>query len=471
MALVPFIRNAIRISQHPDAKNKLVKELKELSQYGSGESGDQAVSGSQWSAFPKKLADELKQLKDKELTRELHLFPAVLEAHRSGPKSKLDQLYHDLKKIGLGDVRKYTYYAILKSDGDRMGKLLSGGNDGTDNNMCYGNAFHSDIYKKLKPVGDSNVDLNNYLQASRLSSPGRHMSISGALSTFSSKAAPYLIEHVLSGKVIYSGGDDLLAFLPVDDVLPALYMLKNFYQGTKVDDNSLNEFDKDVKLGNGWAMLDGQLSLCMGSKATISAGVVIAHYSHPILAVLRELDEAERTAKSSGRDAFCIRVLKRSGGEESVVASFDPPKYQVHTSDRAPAALMHDLLDQLEKRVSRRALFIARSFLEQLPPPDPRDVERMESWRDMITSALTEQLGSEMASYPGTDIRQLCSDLVTLALATQSGLGSSNDGHAQPANKYLTGLLGVVEFIARYQNDVATEIPEEQDTGEAVVSQ
>ena len=222
-------------------------------------------------------------------------------------------------------------------------------------------------------------------------------------------------------------------------------------------------------------MLGGQLSLCMGSKATISAGLVIAHYSYPLLAVLRELDEAERIAKSSGRNAFCIRVLKRSGGEESVVASFDPPEYQGYISDRAPATLMQHLLNLLNKKVSRRAIFIARSFLEQLSSPDPGDNERMESWRDMITSALAKQLSGDTdvgdkAPDPGGDVLKLCGDLVDLALATRSDSGSINNGYARLPNKYLSGLLGVVEFIARYQSDAVAEALEEQGTKEVVVS-
>ena len=487
MALVPVIRNAITTigrdstGQAADKlKNGLkgIREKLEQSQFSSGEAGGQVSSGLQWSAFPKQLADNLIRLGDKELTKELHLFPAVLELYRSGSDNELDNCYTELKNIGLEKVEKHTYYAILKSDGDQMGKLLSGDNVGTDNDgghsMCYKEAFHQEICKMLESVAESNLSLKSYLEATRLSSPGRHMSISSALSTFSSKAAPYLIENVLSGKVVYSGGDDLLAFLPVDNVLPALGKLKQFYQGTKPGDQFGRNLD-NVRLGSGWAMLDGQLSLCMGSKATISAGLVIAHYSYPLLAVLRELDEAERIAKSSGRNAFCIRVLKRSGGEESVVASFDPPEYQGYISDRAPATLMQHLLNLLNKKVSRRAIFIARSFLEQLSSPDPGDNERMESWRDMITSALAKQLSGDTdvgdkAPDPGGDVLKLCGDLVDLALATRSDSGSINNGYARLPNKYLSGLLGVVEFIARYQSDAVAEVLEEQGTKEVVVS-
>ena len=479
MALVPVISNAITTIKKDttgQAVTNLKKGLKKIrqelgqSQFNSLEDKDLVSQGLQWSAFPKRLARDLGSLQDKELTKELHLFPAVLELYRNASDDELNNFYKTLKDIGLKEVSKHTYYAILKSDGDRMGKFLSGDNTGTDNDadkgMCYKEAFHQKICDMLESIAQGNPSLKSYLEAARLSSPGRHMSISSALSTFSSKAAPYLIEELLSGKVVYSGGDDLLAFLPVDDVLPALGMLKQFYQGVKLGDKFGRDLG-DVQLGNGWAKFDGQLSLCMGSKATISAGLVIAHYSYPLLAVLRELDEAERIAKMSGRNAFCIRVLKRSGGEESVVASFDLPKYQGNTSDQAPVPLMQGLLDLLKNKVSRRAMFIAKSFLEQLPPPDLGDHERMESWRNMITSALAKQLSGDVdrvdrASDSDNDIWQLCNNLVTLALATRSDSSSVNDGQVQSANKYLSGLLGVVEFIARYQDDLPVEAPGKQ---------
>jgi CRISPR-associated protein Cmr2 len=62
-------------------------------------------------------------------------------------------------------------------------------------------------------------------------SPNRHLAISAALNDFALRAVPEVIESKHSGRVIYAGGDDVLAMLPVADLIPAMQRLRWAYSG------------------------------------------------------------------------------------------------------------------------------------------------------------------------------------------------------------------------------------------------
>jgi CRISPR-associated protein Cmr2 len=51
----------------------------------------------------------------------------------------------------------------------------------------------------------------------------------------------------------------------------------------------------------------------MGSEATASTGIVIAHHTQPLDLTLQEVRKAEKAAKSAGRNSFSLTFLKRSG--------------------------------------------------------------------------------------------------------------------------------------------------------------
>ncbi len=133
------------------------------------------------------------------------------------------------------------YYAVLLMDGDHMGKRLS--------------------------------------QANSLE---EHRALSESLRVFSVKHVQEIVENQYLGRVVYAGGDDLMAFLPLDTVLDAVRDLNRVFQET---------------IG-----------------LTASAGIVIAHHTAPLDGVLKVAREAEKEAKESyGRNAVVFTVLKRSG--------------------------------------------------------------------------------------------------------------------------------------------------------------
>jgi CRISPR-associated protein Cas10/Cmr2 subtype III-B len=183
-------------------------------------------------------------------------------------KEKRDNL---LKLVPSAKTNRY--YAIIAMDGDSMGEWISG----------------------RKKVGAETK--------ARVLTPATHQSFTTALSGFALNDAREIVEGVGQGKLIYAGGDDVLAILPVTTLLKTLNKLYKAFRGT---DNA----DETPK---GFALRNGVLELRMGN-ATLSAGAVIVHESLPLTYAMEQARIAERRAKDTlGRDAFAITLLKRSG--------------------------------------------------------------------------------------------------------------------------------------------------------------
>ncbi|SDX45518.1 CRISPR-associated protein Cmr2 [Allochromatium warmingii] len=138
------------------------------------------------------------------------------------------------------------FYAILLMDGDSLGKLLQ----------------------------------------SDLNAPPK---ISQALNAFTACVPELVDQH--HGFLIYAGGDDVLALLPLDDALGCAAAIRVAYLAA-----FKQAFGKD-------------------GCSTISAAVTFAHVKIPLTRVLRDshhlLDNLAKEA--TGRDALAVRVLKPSG--------------------------------------------------------------------------------------------------------------------------------------------------------------
>ena len=173
----------------------------------------------------------------------------------------------------------------------------------------------------LRDWAEGSVSDTYHLDSPRAVSPSRHMAISSALNGFALHLAQDIVENRCKGKLIYAGGDDVMALVAVDDLLACLTLLRAAYGGLPLPDTLRDALALDLdspvglRLGGGHALLGERLIRVMGERATASAGAVIAHHSAPLGAVLRTLREAEKRAKhKGGRDAFSITLVKRGGG-------------------------------------------------------------------------------------------------------------------------------------------------------------
>jgi len=321
-----------------------------------------------------------------------------------------------------GDTPLETYYALLMMDGDRMGAWLSG----EQSAISYRQSFHPQVRKGFDERARGESLLAQYAKQPRALSPNRHLAISGALNDFALSVVRHVVEREYLGRVIYAGGDDVLAMLPVSDLLPAMQRLRDAYSGQGSEQDT--DEQTSLRLGSGFAWLNRRLLRMMGETATASCGAVIAHHQAPLGSVLRALREAEASAKmAGGRDAFNLTLIKRSGGIRRFIAKWGEPIQVLQ-------ALQSFLA---EPGVSRRAVYNSLEWLKDLPEPngDP--------------SMLAELLGYQLARQAERkaivdhhDVPGLARRLAQLAVDQPIASG-------QTPLRWLENCLAVAEFLVR----------------------
>ncbi len=405
-------------------------------------------------ALPRRLMTLIRSEDAELLCRKL---PGVLdELKESDDPQDVDMLRtaeEDIKK--LFGTKPEAYYGMILMDGDRMGAWLSGSTwkdeqgEEVDPRLIHQDCWHEQIRESdaVRRLAEKNPILRNYLDSKRWPSPARHRVISEALNHFSLRVAPFVVEDCFKGKLIYSGGDDVLAFVCVDDLLPAMALLRQLYSGapipewlmSRLDNRSRNRFDSK----NGYLRLDGKLLLTMGEKAQASCGAIVAHHQAPLGYVLRQLRAAESQAKNAGgRNAFSLRILKRGGGEIGVSDKW----IRNNNDNNAP-----DLLDRLmamfaHPHVSRRAAYHAVTWLKQLEP-------------DPGVELLKANLAYQFAQQTRSEEQKEKNRTLAIEVAAYAAQHFDKSRHGGPT-KVLENMLMTAEFLAR-------ETRREQD-GEAL---
>lgn len=327
--------------------------------------------------------------------------------------------------LGKDETKLETYYALLMMDGDKMGAILSG-DEQTGTTISYRDSFHPQVQQGFDQHAEKQPLIQQYGRQKRAISPNRHLAISGALNDFSQTVVRHVVEEEYLGRVIYAGGDDVLAMLPVADLLPTMECLRHAYSGTlpEGEQTDWQELRKDwnkLHCKNGFAWLNGRLMRMMGKHATASTGAVVAHHQAPLSAVLRELRAAEKRAKTKGgRDAFSITIIKRSGGALRLTAKWGEP-----------LKLLGDLCKFLAlEDTSRRAVYQSLEWLKDLP--QPKDAP------EMLESLLAYQLARQSDDAQKDWATSLAKRLTALAAQQEK------DGLT-----WLENFLTVAEFLAR----------------------
>ena len=193
-------------------------------------------------------------------------------------KEKVIEILRDIIKK-YGEVSRY--FGILAMDGDEMGKWLKG-----EKMPRIKNLLHPDVEIILKKYIEERDKqrIDTILCAKHPMSPSFHQAFSRKLGYFALEKVRDIVENKHYGKLVYCGGDDVVALLPVKTVLKCAYDLQRSF--------------KEV----------------LSHKASMSAGIVIAHCKFPLKIIMEEVYEAEKIAKNTfGRDAFCLKVLTHSG--------------------------------------------------------------------------------------------------------------------------------------------------------------
>jgi len=134
------------------------------------------------------------------------------------------------------------YVAVLVADGDRMGELIAA-----------------------------------------LDSPDAHREFSASLANFAQKVGDIVQKHY--GVSVYAGGDDVLAFLPVDQCLACA------------------------------AALRAAFLQCLKAypRVSLSVGIAVGHFMENLEDLLEYGRAAERAAKTPDRDGLAVHLHKRGG--------------------------------------------------------------------------------------------------------------------------------------------------------------
>lgn len=140
------------------------------------------------------------------------------------------------------------YFAILVADGDRMGELIS-----------------------------------------RQDNPEAHRALSKTLDEFAREAQGIVRNY--HGFMVYSGGDDVLAFLPVNRAIACAQDLSESFRHRV--------------------------------RGTLSAGIAVVHYRQPLSQSLQNARDAEKAAKNGGRNALAVALHTRGGAPITVVHTWD----------------------------------------------------------------------------------------------------------------------------------------------------
>lgn len=244
------------------------------------------------------------------------------------------------------------YFAVLALDGDEIGKWVSGEKTPRFNSQLADYPDDSETDRLGARKYFQQPEFPGFLERQRPISPSYHLQFSEALANFALLCARPIVE-AFDGRLIYAGGDDVVALLPADAALVCAQALRLAFQGSPNLKSLLQDHASQLrarhettpladpqtppapyyqKLAAEGSLLDcaaqGFLQrldlvdqqdrpipfLVPGPAAHCSVGIAIAHFKAPLQDVVRAAQAAEKRAKNQlGRSAVAITLFKRSG--------------------------------------------------------------------------------------------------------------------------------------------------------------
>ncbi len=269
--------------------------------------------------------------------------------------------------FGAADMYPSPYYALLLADGDGMGKAIE---------AC----AQSDDGQE------------------------RHRDLSRALSDFSKQVATVVQQHY--GSLVYAGGDDVMALLPLNTVLTCAHDLSEKFRAA-LSDFSYEEDNKK-------------------NFPTLSAGLAVVHHVSLLDEALTLARSAEQRAKEQPeKNALAITIRKRSGEDYPLTVSWEQGTQSsqplisytyftelitLYERDLIPKGTAYELRDMLQRLQPAKGdleseilqdiiqIDAARILRRKLLLPD-RLVSREEA-RKIFTQSL-DQIGVEQVEKDG----------------------------------------------------------------------
>jgi CRISPR-associated protein Cmr2 len=261
-------------------------------------------------------------------------------------KEELSKLRNTIAKHFPPGKNPTDWYVIAAGDGDSMSEWLKG-----TKLKKYREYIPQELINKIDRFPDEiKTPVKEFLQINKRMGPATHSALSRSLLDFANKLVPYLTESRYAGRLIYCGGDDILAYTNLWEWDKWLWDIRQCFKGQEDPQGEFKskgdywEYKNDelgimnAKLKKDSSLITHRSSLpdrplfTLGSAATISFGIVIAHHSVPLAIALQNLWEAEEEAKEhyyipnnkeSQKDAVQVRAIYGNGNILKATAKFD----------------------------------------------------------------------------------------------------------------------------------------------------
>lgn len=270
-----------------------------------------------------------------------------------------------------------TSIAIVRMDGDSMGKLLLGDNSAiktTWRDIIHPDAVEKEGSKTSILTNETTIKAGwrDIIDKKRLMGPSLHSFISRALAEFSHRIVPWVVEMEFCGRLIYSGGDDVLAMVPSQYAVSMTARLQQLFSAPYIIDtmpqqkpwswrnkrNSvLNEissrsrylipvkprygenislpidnrdkiepfiYDSYLEKNYLEMPIDGKIIPMLGKGHSLSAGIAFGHCKNPLKGFLNQSDRMLNSIakKIKGKSAMGISHFSRNGVKTEFVMNW-----------------------------------------------------------------------------------------------------------------------------------------------------
>lgn len=318
---------------------------------------------------PSKSAHPVYGRRDGHLLFEERLRDYLPAKEKPNEKKQAEAALRELLKNAFDNQRPIPYYALLLADGDRMGAAIEKIND-----------------------------------------PVRHRELSQKLSEFAGSVRAIVENRPEDavpghqGSLVYAGGDDVLAFVPLHRVLDCARKLSDEFK------ERLKDFTD------------------AGQAPTLSVGIAIAHHLDPLADTLELARAAEKTAKGlPGKNALCLKVSKRGGSITTVVGKWgmlDERLHrfiELHRADDVPDGAAYELrqlaTDFKHFSLENKRAAISKEVNRILKRKRARQGEQelAAEVREILVAGLQEDLTADV-NDKNDPLRQLADELIVARL-------------------------------------------------------
>lgn len=234
--------------------------------------------------------------------------------------------------------------------------------------------------------------------------------VSQALSQFTLDVDDLVEQHY--GRTIYAGGDDVLAMFPLSHVIEAAQALRMRYR-------------------EAFAQCEG------GQGATISAGIVFAHYHAPLQAIIRHghtvLDQFAKARV--GRDGIALSTWNSGGVAVAWAAKWHAVVAPDGTSRILQVVDRMEREDHATQEVSSSFLYKVRDIVGRLGDDASSVVTTRHVLEDLLKAEFRR---SRSATQGSAEDVQIIEDLMEMA----------GDSHGQTFGENLSSAALIIRFLA-----------------------